>query len=94
MVDPTKNHQWLLYEVFKENHTLLLAQVYKQKDKFCSSALIFAGTANFFFPTWKLVVVTYSDRRQPAPDTWNIPKHWFLGFCSIPLLDLIFKGLN
>ena len=25
----------------------------KRDHKFCSSALIFAGTANFFFPTWK-----------------------------------------
>ena len=49
--------------------TLLLAQVYKQKDKFCSSALIFAGTANFFSPTWKLVVVAYSDQRDPPGPT-------------------------
>ena len=30
----------------------------------------------------------------PKTHTWNTPKLWFLGFCSSPLLDLIFKGLN
>ena len=71
-------------------YSLLLAQVYKRKEKFYTMG----GQVNFFFPTWKLVVVTYSDRRQTATDTWNTPKQWFLGFCSSPLLDLIFKGLN
>ena len=39
----------------------------KAKRQIFSSALIFAGTANFFFPTWKLVVVAYSDHW----DTWG-----------------------
>ena len=30
--------------------------------KFYSSGLIFAGTVNFFFPTWKVVPGAYSDR--------------------------------
>ena len=27
----------------------------ERDHKICSSALVFAGTANFFFPTWKVV---------------------------------------
>ena len=38
-------------------------------DKFSSSALIFAGPANFFFPTWKWVIVTYSEKKQTVTDT-------------------------
>ena len=42
--------------------------------KFCSSVLIFAGTANFFFPTWRGVPGAYTDKRQTVTDTWNTLK--------------------
>ena len=42
--------------------------------KFCSSVLIFAGTANFFFPTWRGVPGAYTDKRHTVTHTWNTPK--------------------
>ena len=35
---------------------------HERVHKFYSSRLIFAGTVNFFFPTWKVVPGAYSDR--------------------------------
>ena len=46
--------------------------------KFYSSRLIFAGTVNFFFPTWKVVPGAYSDRFLKNSEPWNTPKEWFL----------------
>ena len=42
--------------------------------KFCSSVLIFAGTANFFFPTWRGVPGAYTDKRHTVTHTWNTLK--------------------
>ena len=42
--------------------------------KFYSSALVFAGTVNFFFPTSRGVPGVYTDKRQTVTDTWNTPK--------------------
>ena len=41
---------------------------------FYSSALIFAGTVNFFFPTSRGVPGAYSDQRHSVTLAWNTPK--------------------
>ena len=46
----------------------------ERDHKFYSSALVFAGTVNFFFPTWKVVTGAYSDRFVKNCEPWNTPK--------------------
>ena len=42
--------------------------------KFYSSALVFAGTVNFFFSTLRKLTGAYSDQRDTPGHTWNTPK--------------------
>ena len=58
--------------------------LYKKKDKFYIFLLIFAGTVNLFFATWKLVVVAYFDRRH-TPGT---PRN--SGFCGVQFVPSIY----
>ena len=75
-----------------DHYSLLLAQLHKRKDKFYSSAFIFAGTVNFFFPTWKLVVVTYSDQRDTLGHTWNTPETVVFGVLFEPSIGPDIQG--
>ena len=92
-----KHHFWSARKKLKvssDHPALLLAQVYKRKEKFYCPFFIFGWAVKRTKSTLDWVVVTYSDHWGPSGAHLEHPKQWFLGFCSSPLLDLIFKGLN
>ena len=60
--------------VFRRSEWKWMKEWNERVHKFCSSVLIFAGTANFFFPTFGGVLGAYSDQRHSVTLTWNTPK--------------------
>ena len=67
---PGENYPYAFSGGLSENE----CKYFNERDhKFYSSALVFAGTENFFFPTWKVVPGAYSDQRDTA-DTPGTPQ--------------------
>ena len=59
--------------VFRRSEWKWMKEWNERVHKFCSSVLFFAGTANFFFPTWRGVLGAYTDKRHTVTHTWNTP---------------------